>query len=261
MRVLLAVLFHLAVAPLALASPPRISFERIRPAAHDLGRARDLAIVHAVGDTDVIDTFVEVFVDEVNHSGFLEARDSRFSTGPADAYLAVKRFSCETFNREGEGTVRDHDGKRIRRKQVWVDAVCSARVDVMGRDMKLVSSFYGRGEGASSRVDELSDDELGTAVQQAARYAAINAADRIMPKRVRDHIPLDESAPAFDEGWAMIENGRVRDARLHWEAALKQHPRSAALHANLAAVCEALGDLKSAEQHKKAARVLAASEK
>lgn len=261
MRVLLAVLLHLAVAPLGLASSARVSFERIRPPAHDLGRARDLAIVHAVGDTDAIDVFVEVFVDEVNHSGFLQARDSRFTTGPADAYLAVKTFSCETFNREGEGSVRDHQGRRTARKVVWVDAVCSARVDVMGRDMKRVSSFYGRGEGASSRVDELTDDERGAAVQQAARYAAINAADRIMPKRVREHIPLDETAPAFAEGWAMIENGRLRDARLHWEAAVRQQPRSAALRVNLAAVCEALGDVKSAELHKKAARSLAASEK
>ena len=39
----------------------------------------------------------------------------------------------------------------------------------------------------------------------------------------------------------------MREARAHWEAALRQQPRSAPLHFNLAAVCEALGDRKAAE--------------
>src|SRR5687768_1778572 len=93
-----AVLLQLLLAPSLFAVSPRISYERVHPAAHDLGRARNLAIVHVVGDSDATDAFVEHFLDQVNHSGFLQARDARDATGPADAYLAVRTFSCETFN-------------------------------------------------------------------------------------------------------------------------------------------------------------------
>jgi tetratricopeptide (TPR) repeat protein len=252
----IAVLFALIATPLLLASSPRISFDRVVPAVHDLGRVRDLAIVHAVGDTDASDAFVENFVDQVNSAGFLRARDARDSTGPADAYLSVHTFSCETFNREGEGSTRDYAGNRVKRRLLWVDAVCTARVDVMGRDMKRLSSFFGKGEGTSSRVEELGDDERLTAVLQAARYAAIDAAERITPRRVREYITLDENAPAFEEGMHLIESGRMAEARAKWESALRQNPRSPALHANLAAVCAALGDTAAATKHQRAARAL-----
>lgn len=254
-------LLQLLLAPALFAVSPRLTYERVQPPAHDIGRARDLAVVHAVGDSDVVDAFVGHFVDRVNHAGFLQVRDARETTGPADAYLAVQTFSCETFHREGEGSVRDYEGNRVKRRQVWVDAVCTARVDVMSRDMKRLSSFQGRGEGTSPHVEQLTDDERTVALRQAARYAAIDAAERITPRRVREHILLDESAPAFDEGMSLIEAGRLREARAAWESALRRHPTSAALHANLAAVCTALGDAKAAEKHKKAARGLAASAK
>jgi Flp pilus assembly protein TadD len=255
-----ALLLALVAAPLLFAAPPRLAFDRILPAAHDLGRARDLALVHAVGNSEATDAFVENFVDQVNHSGFLHARDARDSTGAADAYLALQTFACETFNREGEGSTRDSAGNRVKRKQTWVDAVCTARVDVMSADMHRLSSFYGRGEGTSSRVEELSDDERQTAVRQAARYAAIDAAERITPRRVPEHVSLDESAPAFDDGMLHIESGRLSDARAAWESALRRHPRNAALHFNLAADCEALGDRKAARAHYTAANELAPKE-
>lgn len=237
MRALVAVLLSLVHASFLLAASPRVTVERVLPPSIDLRGARSVALIHAVGDSDTVHAFVENFIDQLNHTGFFEARDARDSSGPADAYLAVETFQCETFVREGTG-----------RRPAWVDAVCTARVDVRARDMKRVSSFYGKGEG--------SDEESDTALRQAARYAAIDAAERILPRRVREHIPLDDRAPAFAEGMGLIESGHLREARAEWEAALRQHPRSAALHANLAAVCEALGDRKAAEAHAKAARAL-----
>jgi tetratricopeptide (TPR) repeat protein len=260
MRRFPAVLCLLVAAPVLFAGSPRITFDRVLPAVHDLGRAKDLALVHAVGDSEASDAFVVNFVDQVNHTGFLHARDARDTTGPADAYLAVQMFSCETFNREGEGSVRDPDGKRVKQQQVWVDAVCTARVDVMGPDMKRVSSFFGRGQGTSSHVEQMTDDERDDAVRQAARYAAIDAAARITPRRIHEHVLLDDTAPAFDEGMPLIEAGRFADARAAWEAEIRRNPRSAALHFNLGAVCEALGDAKAAKSHYTAASQLAPKE-
>lgn len=251
------VLLGLSLAPSVSAGPPRITFERVRPPAVNLAPARQLAVVHAVGNTDAVDVFVEVLLDQVNQSGLLEARDARDGPVTADALLAIRTFSCETFSREGEGSVRDYEGNRARRRLVWVDAVCTTRIDITGPHMKRATSFYGRGEGSSSRVEQLSEDEHRNAVREAARYAAIDAAERITPRRVREHIPLDESAPGFAEGLSLIESGRLREARGAWERALREHPRNAALHANLAAVCEALGDTKAANLHTQTARTLA----
>jgi hypothetical protein len=133
-------------------------------------------------------------------------------------------------------------GNRVKRKQLWADAICGARMDVMSRDMKRVSSFFGRGEGTSPRVEEVTDDERAIALAQAARYTALDAAERITPRRVREHIALDETAPAFGDAIALIESGHFAEARSVWEAELRRNPRSASLHYNLAAVCEALGD-------------------
>jgi tetratricopeptide (TPR) repeat protein len=255
-----AALLQLLVAPLLFAVSPRIAFERVLPAPHDLGRYRDIAIVQAEGNEPMLETFLDHFIDQTNHSGFHQIRDARNATGPADAYLVIKIFKCETATREGEGSVRDFAGNRVKRTIRWEDAVCSARVDVMSREMKWMSSFYGKGEGTSPRVDQITAEEREIALYQAARYAAVDAAERITPRRVKEMIPLDEAAPAFDEGMSLIDSGRIAEARASWEAALRKDPRNAALHFNLAAVCEALGDPKAARGHYVAAHALAPKE-
>jgi hypothetical protein len=241
----------------AMAAAPRIAFERVLPAPHDLGKARDIAIIDATGDTPDLELFIENFVDQTNHAGGPTIRDSRRTKGRADLYLAVKSFHCELLTREGEGSSRDSSGERVKVLQKWSDAICTARIDALSPEMKRLSTFYGRGQGTSQRVEDLTDDERATASHQAARYAAVDAAERITPRRVREIIPLDETAPAFDEGMAYIESGRLAEARARWEAVLPKNARSAALHFNLAALCEALGDRKAAQAHYTAASELA----
>jgi tetratricopeptide (TPR) repeat protein len=252
-----AALLQLLVAPLLFAVSPRISFERVLPAVHDLGRHRDVAIVDAIGDSTKIDTFIEHFIEQANDSGFHRLRDARNATGPADVFLAVKTFTCETVTREGEGSVRDPDGNRVKRTVQWEDAICRARVDVLSQTMKRVSTFYGKGEGTSPRVERITDEERDIALHLAARYAGVDAAERITPRRVKEMIPLDPTAPSFDEAMSLIDSGRIAEARGTWVAALRKDPRNAALHFNLGAVCEAMGDRKAARSHYTAARQLA----
>jgi tetratricopeptide (TPR) repeat protein len=257
MRRPLIALFLSILAPILFAASPRITFERVVPAPHDIGDAEEIAVVQAIGDSPKIETFVEIFVHQINRSGMLRARDARGSTGPADVYLDVKAFTCSTTTREGEGSARDIDRNRVRRRHVWADAICTARIDVLSPAMKRLSSFQVKGEGTSPRGDVVGSDEREIALEQAARYAAISAAERITPRRVRESIPLDETAPAFAEAMLLIEAERLADARAMWETTLKKQPRSAALHFNLGALCEALGDRRAAEQHYSAARKLA----
>lgn len=258
--VLVALLSGLIPAAAAHALAPRIVFERVLPAVHDLGSARDVAIVEAATTDPRIETFVDQLVHHVNRSGALMLRDMRTGTGPADAHLSIETFRCETAVRETEGAVRDVDGKKTRQHMFQIDAVCGARIEVLSRFLKPVSTYFAKGEGTSRRLESVTDEERENALTDAARYAAIDAAERITPRRVRESIALDPSAPAFAEGMAMIEAGRLAEARAIWQRALQTQARSAALRFNLAAVTEALGDRRAAELHYNAARQLAPAE-
>lgn len=258
---LAAVLLSLAVAPPALAVSPRITFERVVPAQFDLGSGSDVALVHALTDTPALETFLVHFLDQTNSAQFLRLRDARRETATrADRHLAVKRFTCDVFAREAEGSTRDIEGNRVKRPETWAEAVCISRMDVLSSDLKRLATFYGKGEGASKHVDRLTEDEREIALQQAARYAAVDAAERITPRRVREILPLDAAAPAFDEGMSLIEAGRLVEARKWWESRVPLHPRSPNLRFNLAAVCEALGDRPAARRHYVTAAELAPKE-
>lgn len=257
--VLVALVSGVLLAP-ALPAAPRIVFERVLPAPHDLGGARDVAIVRAAANEPRIETFLDQFIHHVNRSGTRTLRDLRTGTGPADAHLDIKTFRCETSIRETEAAVRDVDGKRVKQRAFQIDALCGARVEVLSRTLAPVSTFFAKGEGTSPRLEAVTDEERDNALQDAARYAAIDAAERITPRRVRESIALDEKAPAFDEGMAMIDLGRLAEARAIWQKAMQTQPRSAALRFNLGAVAEAMGDRRAAELQYNAARQLAPAE-
>ena len=249
--VLASLVLGLLAAPAALAAPARIVFERTLPAPHSLGNAKDIAIVNAPADEPLIDAFVEELIHHANRSGDLLLRDARDTTGPGEAHLAVKMFRCETATRDAE---------RANQHALQVDAVCTARVEVLSRFLKPVSTFFAKGEGTSPRLDVVTEEARDRAVRAAVRYAAIDAAKRIAPRHVRESIELDASAPAFAEGLAMIEGGRLAEARAIWQRAMQTQARSAALRFNLGAVHEAMGDRRAAEVHYKAARQLAPGE-
>ena len=106
----------------------------------------------------------------------------------------------------------------------------------------------------------MTDEDRGVALEQAARYAAIEASESILPRRVRESIELDESAPEFDRGAAMIDAGRLDAARTLWESELTRNDASAALHYDVGAVCEAIGDLGCAREHYREASRIAPGE-
>jgi tetratricopeptide (TPR) repeat protein len=265
-----ALFLSLAVTTLAFAAPPRVTFERIVPAPYDLRDAEEVALVGVLGDTSSIEYFVEQFIEISNRPRTLRVSDLRDRGLPfvldtlrrsegADAYLAVRAFSCTSDERGGEGTVHDHDGKRVPRRESWVESRCTGRLDVLSATGQRASLAI-KGEAASKHVTELSDDEREDALLHATRFAAIDAAEKITPRRVRESIALDETAPAFEEGMSLIAAGRLAEARALWESEMRRRPRVAPLHFNIAAVSEALGDRKAAEQHYAAARTLAPQE-
>jgi tetratricopeptide (TPR) repeat protein len=254
----------------AFAVGPHVSFTRVVAARHDLGTVQSLAVIYAIGDNQKVTAFVENFVDYVGRAGTLRienaVEDNRHLTGldekavkrirrqhPADAYISVSLFTCAGLERKAEGSERDVGGNRIRRLHVWLDATCSAKLDIRRDDGRRLISFMAHGEGTSPRVDSLTDEERNVAYEQAARYAALNAADSITPRVVRETIELDPTAPSFDEGLPMIYSEHFEEARRVWEAALRRYPNSSPLQFNLGVVCEAIGNRAAAKKYLEAA--------
>jgi hypothetical protein len=255
----------------------RIAFERTIAPPQNLGGAEDLAIIYAIGDNEQLSTFLEVFIRETNQGGTLRVHDAtaigstlaasdiarrrfrrRYGT---ELFIRINTFTCATHKRSGEGSAHDHDGKRVRRKQQWFDAACRAHLDMVDAEtMDAHSSFGARGEGTSPRVTTAGEEEREIALEQAARYTAVVAAEQITPRRVRETIDLIEKAPSFDAGMAMIDADRLEDARRIWENAAAREKTSAALQFNLGAVCEAGGDVEAARKYYEAAQRLAPGE-
>jgi tetratricopeptide (TPR) repeat protein len=268
-------LFAAALASLAFrasALSPRITFVRLIPPTHDL-QAERVAIIYAIGDHAAVNDFVQELVDHVNRSGILrienavDANHQRFDFAsirkahPADVYLAVDPFTCEGSEGHAEGSEHDVDGGRVKKTHQWMDATCSAQIDVLrSSDGKKTASFTVRGQGTSPRTISLTDDERAVAFTQAAHYAAVAAAESITPRAVRESIELDPAAPAFDEGYSMISSDRLADARAIWESALRQHGDSASLFFNLAALSEAAGDVAAAGRYFERAQKLKPNE-
>jgi tetratricopeptide (TPR) repeat protein len=246
----------------ALANPPRITFMRTMAPAHDLAPADHLAVIYAIGDSNKIESFVEHFVDLVSRAGAMHivnavennhhslVDDLSLRTvrreHPADAYLGINRFTCNGDERSAEGSEHLDSGDRVKRMHHWIDAQCSARIDVLNADGKKMFSYTARGQGTSPRSALLTPDERDVAFEQAARFAAVSAADGITPRTVRETIELDENAPSFDDGFSMVTSERLEDARAIWQAAAVRHRDSAPLYFNLGAISEAMGDLTAA---------------
>jgi tetratricopeptide (TPR) repeat protein len=275
-RFFLAVVL-LCCASAALANPPRITFTRTMAPAHDLAPAESLAVIYAIGDSNKIESFIEHFVDLVSRAGGLRVVNAVENNHhlllddlslrairrehPADAYLGINRFTCTGDEKTAEGSEHLDSGDRVKRMHHWIDAQCSARIDVLSSDGRKLFSYTVRGEGTSPRSVLLSADERDVAYEQAAHYAAVSAAEGITPRSVRESIELDENAPSFDDGYSMVSSERLEDARAIWQAAAVRHRDSAPLYFNLGAVSEAMGDLNAARGYFEKAATLSPKER
>src|SRR5215212_10753979 len=94
MRIALVLVLQLAALP-ALALP-RITFARTVPAQYPLV-ADSVAVVSAIGDTDSIATFVDVFVEQTSRAGTLRVQDA---TAHGQHILASDEAALKKLRRE-----------------------------------------------------------------------------------------------------------------------------------------------------------------
>jgi hypothetical protein len=273
-NLLLAVAFSAAAA-----AAPRVAFIRTIAPLHDLG-GKEVVIIYALGDGPK-DTFVDTFLDRTNRSEELrivaepgQVKALRGETPdllmirrlrrehPADVFLGINHFTCSLTQRGAEGSEHTSGGERVKRHHVWADAVCTARIDVIDpATARRVLAFDVRGEGTSARVTELTDEERNTAVEQAAHFAAVQAAEMVTPRPVRESIELDARAPDLERAMLLVDAGRLAAARALWQRELEHSPTPAPLHFDIAAISEAMGDVDAAREHYRAAIRLAPKER
>lgn len=272
--------FVIAVAfSAAAAAAPRVAFVRTIAPLHNLG-GDEVVIIYALGDTK-LDTFIDTFLDRTNRSEELrivaqldhikrlrgETPDALtirriHREHPGDVFIGVNHFACTTVERGAEGSEHTMAGERIRRHHVWADAVCRGRIDVIDpATARRLFSFDVRGEGTSPRVSEVTEEVRNIAEEQAAHFAAVQAAEMVTPRRIKESIELDARVPELERAMLLIDAGRLGAARNLWKHELERAPESAPLHYDIAAVSEAMGDTDAAREHYAAAVRLAPKER
>lgn len=254
----------------------RLTFTRTIPSPHDLGNAHHFVFIYALGDSDKMRLFVDTVASQISRLDDMDVEDVTdrgqhlFGTPdervlhelhkrhPADAYLGVKRFTChsDTHTSASERKDAQHHDRR------WIEATCEARLDVLdGASLQRLFAIDLHGKGASVPAETLALDDEDHALDEAARHAALDAVENIAPRRVKESIELDESAPGFDEAIVRIYAGQYDQARTVFQNAQAHGGPSAALHFDIAAVCEAAGDLACARMHYEQAQALAPADK
>jgi tetratricopeptide (TPR) repeat protein len=264
----------------AAAAAPRVAFVRTIAPLHNLGGS-EVVIIYALGDTPKLDTFLDTFLDRTNRSEKLriaaQLQHIKSMRGespdrltiqrlrrehPADVFIGVNHFTCATRQSGAEGSEHTTGGERIRKHHFWADAVCKGRMDVIDPATgRLFFSFDLRGEGTSPRVTEVTEEERNIAAEQAAHFAAVQAAEMVTPRRIKESIELDARAPEMERAMLLLDAGRLMAARNLWKRELDRSPDSAPLHFNVAAVSEAMGEVDVAREHYRAAVRLAPKER
>jgi tetratricopeptide (TPR) repeat protein len=264
----------------AAAAAPRVAFVRTIAPPHSLGGS-EVVIIYALGDAPKLDTFLDTFLDRTNRSEELRIatqldhiKKLRGETPdpltiqrirrehPADVYIGVNHFDCTTTERGAEGSEHTMAGERIHRHHFWADAVCKGRMDVIDpATARRLFSFEVRGEGTSPRVTGVTEEERNIAAEQAAHFAAVQAAEMVTPRRIRESIELDARVPELERAMLLVDAGRLAAARNLWKRALERSPASAPLHYNIAALSEAMGEVDAAREHYAAAVRLAPKER
>ncbi len=259
---------------------PKISFERRIPAPHNLGTVRKVVLVELHGSGDELRRFSDALFawqrgdtieivdgrsadanlrDMVGDASKIKALTTRWPD--ADAFLGVRVRGCNSQQQSGTTTEKDKDGTKHTVIEYWVTADCSAEYRIVeAATARQIASAEATGKDESSRSKTLSDYLTSGTIAAAAADTAHNAYRSFAPRKDKQTLVLEKSAPSFKEGINQINANQYAAARSTWESALAASPNSAALHLNLAEICEVLGDRAAAKKHYEEAARLDSSE-
>jgi len=282
----------LAFALAAAGCGPAVTVRRLAPAPYNLGPARKLALIESHGGSRRDSEAVRArLLERVDQQGVFEIDDAsprmpdlfdlleRIFTReapepapsfgelrkryPADVYVRLRVSELRSWRRDKSEKKKDKEGKETVKVRYWAEADCGFQLTLVdGRDGRRIARFSVLRHASSPIYDSWHDGLLSTAEREAVYGAVDEALAQFTPRQVTDRLQLDDKAPRAAEGIKLIEEGKLREARLLWEQAVKDAPGSGGLHYNLGCVSEALGDTRAAaEWYEDAIRLDGSSER
>lgn len=265
--VLARVLVVAGAASFLPACGPGVTLTRAVPAPYNLGSIRTLALVDARGGDVVVERFVETLMREERRRGFYDVQDARsfglrvsdvvrerrradelLGRVAADVYFEVRLWGCSARERSKAVKEKQKDGTEVTKTKWWFEAACTASLEMVSRGGRDLASFEVTGTNETVKGEKASSWQREACLSSAVDEAASLAVAQFTPRRVEETIHLEKEAPLAREGIALVEEGRVPEARVLWEGALAADGGNAGLHYNLGAVSEALGDVDAARR-------------
>ena len=256
-------------APASAWSPfaPKVTFTRRVPAPHNLGPLTRLGLVELSGEN--AHTFSHNFKQAVAADGVFEMTDATSERSslsklvrndkpakefrkayPADVYLGVNISRCFTYPVSRVHREKQKDKSYVTKTYYRVTSSCNAVVRLIdGRDGRELTSYPVSSNRKSAESLQIYGYEAATVEAAALRALVNDVRAGFTPRSEEESIVLDKNAPKFKVAMQQIKNRKIENARKLWEDTLAAGEESAALHYNLAAVCEALGDATSAREH------------
>ena len=248
---------------------PKVSYVRLVPAPQNLGPVTKLILVDTRGDEKDLRQFLKTWrawIESQKHFTLIDAR--RDSPGlvalaqqPArrkefmtkvqgDALAGVILEPCDV-TQQSEVVEEKKNGAKTSVIKYYYKARCRASFEAVdANDAHIIAGFTVDGEDESAKTSKsLTDWDRDAAAGGALREISLAILRKITPRPERETIVLEKSAPGFNEAMALIKAEKLADARAVWERQLPANESSAALHYDLAAVSEAMGDFAAARTH------------
>lgn len=246
---------------------PKVTFTRRVPAPHNLGPLTRIALIELSGENALI--FSHNFKQAVAADGVFELTDATSERGslskltrddkpakefrkahPADVYIGVNISRCSTHPASRIHREKQKDKSYVTKTYYWVTSSCNAIVRLIdGRDGRELTSFPVTSTRKSGESLQIYGYAAATVEAEALRSLVNDVRSGFTPRSEEESIVLDKKSPKFKDAMQQIKNRKIENARQLWEDTLAAGEESAALHYNLAAVCEALGDATAAREH------------
>lgn len=264
------------------ACAPAIMITRFEPAQVDLAWPQTIVLVESTDVTRfVAGDFGDLLLTGLRERGVRTVKDARgagyafdrlvespssdvsrafLRRFPGDLYVRAAVSRAGALRRVDEIVTRGGEWGEPKTFLLWAEGYCDATVDLFdAREGNMAAHLEVQGLADSPKHSWWDNMWRYTTTMEAKQQAALRAVRRFLPRRVTTAVALERRAPSFADGLAKVKAGQLSEARVIWEAALKTNPDSAALHYNIAVVCEALGDNVAAVSHLKRALALAPS--
>lgn len=266
----------------ASACAPGVYLHRLRPAPHNFGAVRRLAVSEIAGPPEAMGVVWAELSRQITSEGWFQLyaqppamRAAPVSMGlePAGMPLTQTEVAAELYviaqihrwDLEESTSVekRMEDGKEVHRRLRQATGTVRLGfqiVDAASNRVVFANEFSGIADGPKVEVRKAGPNPLEL-LQVACARAIGGFLSRITPSAVVEKMVLDDDEPPLKEGVALCKQGRLEAAMASFQRALEEsHETSAGATFNLGVLWEARGEYARAEELYRRALALGSKE-